>query len=79
MPALPDVIRAAREQRRMTRGDLSLMAGVPLQRIRDIESGRLANPRIDDLLRVCGALGCKLGEIVSHPDREDDPWLLRTF
>lgn len=46
----------ARASRRMTQQAVADLAGVDVVRISEIE-GEKANPRIDTVERVCGALG----------------------
>lgn len=58
----------------MSRADLSLMTGIPPDTLKDYEQGRRDNPRIDQVLLICGALGLRIGDVVSHPDREGQPW-----
>lgn len=74
MPILGDVMRLAREGQNMSRGDLSLMTGLSLEKIQRMEIGEQANPRIDEVLLICGVLGVRLGDVVSHPDRQGRPW-----
>lgn len=74
MPILPDVIARARHAQNMTRDDLAMMSRVPSATIRNWEQGKRVNPRVDEVLLVCGVLGLRLGQVLQHPDR-DTPWL----
>lgn len=69
MPTIGSEIRAARERRHMMQADLCLMSGVSMDRIAAMEKGN--NPRLDDLLRICGVLGVTLGTVIRHPDRTE--------
>lgn len=74
MPVIPDVMRHAREAQNMSRGDLSLMTSISLEKIQRMETGEQVNLRIDEVLVLCGVLGVRLGDVVSHPDRQGQPW-----
>jgi HTH-type transcriptional regulator / antitoxin HipB len=76
MPVLSEPFREARRARNLTQPELAMMSGVCLDTIKRIEKGS-KNVRIDDILRLCGVLRVRLGDVVAHPDRGESPWLQR--
>jgi transcriptional regulator with XRE-family HTH domain len=62
---------------------LSLAAGLNKTYVRDIFTGRARSPKLDNLAKLAGALGCSVDELTGQdpPRREDqaqtDPELLR--
>lgn len=60
--ALGVVLREARGARTMV--DVAFHAGVSVETLRKIETGRSPSPEFFTVLRICGALGIALDDLV---------------
>ena len=63
-PAVGEVIRRLREQRRLSRGELAVTAGVDEQRLQAIECGRIDADYVL-LVRLERALGVSPGTVLT--------------
>ncbi|GAA2448476.1 helix-turn-helix transcriptional regulator [Streptomyces macrosporus] len=63
---LPAMLKALREQRRMTRLTLSIRAGVSEDAIRSFEKGK-GLPSAEVLARLAAALGADVGALAAPP------------
>jgi transcriptional regulator with XRE-family HTH domain len=59
-----DLVRAERAKRRMTQTDLATRAGLHLNTVSFIETGRTMTPSLKTLNRIAAALGCSLHQLV---------------
>ena len=52
----------------MTQKQLSTAAGVALNTVKNLESGKLKNPRLSTIIKITDALNCKIfiGEVLSY-------------
>lgn len=74
MPTIGDhfaaAVRAERARRRMTQAQLAEMVGWSTGTLADLEAGR-RRVGLDDVPRICGALGVPLVEMVRGADPAD--------
>ena len=63
-----EVIRNIRIRSGMTQKQLSNAAGVALNTVKNLESGKLKNPRLSTIIKITDALNCKIfiGEVLSY-------------
>ncbi|MFE3545437.1 helix-turn-helix transcriptional regulator [Nocardia sp. NPDC059177] len=59
-PQLGSVVRAERESRSLAQAELAEQAGVTRQWLVRLETGRLTNPTLQNVLRVLDSLGLDL-------------------
>ena len=73
-----DRLRAVREKRGLSQGQLAERAGVSVRVLQDYEQGKrdLNGAKLKTLLRFCIALECTLSEIISDPETAE---LLRRY
>lgn len=62
-------LRAARGGRSMV--EVAAAAGVPVETLRKIESGRVPTPAFFTVAALAGALGLGLDELAGHCDRDE--------
>jgi transcriptional regulator with XRE-family HTH domain len=83
---IADEIRRRMQLLGLSAERLSLAAGLNKTYVRDIFTGRARSPKLDNLAKLAGALGCSVDELTSldrpHPPRREDqaqtdPELLR--
>jgi transcriptional regulator with XRE-family HTH domain len=67
-PALGQVIRELREQRRLSQGELAAQAGVDGRRLKALESGRIDADYVM-LVRLAKALGVPPGTVVVRAEK----------
>ena len=60
--ALASLLRSARGERSM--GEVAAAAGVPVETLRKIESGRVPTPAFFTVAALAGAVGLSLDEVV---------------
>lgn len=77
MPTVPSALKAARAKHRMSQNDLAYMAGIAPRTVRSMEREGGYDCTIDVLLRVAGVLGVPIGTLISHPNRNGQPWSMR--
>lgn len=65
--SLAQYVRAARDGRSLTQGEMVQATGLSLAAIRKIEEGRTVNPGVFNLLRIWHALGMPLNAIDQLP------------
>jgi transcriptional regulator with XRE-family HTH domain len=53
-------VKAARERRGLTLEEVAEASGIHKTSLRRLETGKLANPTVDMLLRYAAAVGCRL-------------------
>ncbi|HET9658532.1 MAG TPA: helix-turn-helix transcriptional regulator [Kineosporiaceae bacterium] len=74
MPSIGDVVaanvRAERARMRITQRQLAERLGWSVGTLADLEAGR-RRPAVDDLPRLCEALGVNLVDLFSRADVED--------
>lgn len=58
-------LRELREARGMSMDDLSRKTGLSEYTIRNLDQGDHTNPRTSTLAKLCKALGCTIGELVT--------------
>lgn len=58
-------LKELREARGMTTDELSRKSGLCAYTIRNLDQGIHTNPRMATLAKLCKALGCTLGELVT--------------
>lgn len=68
-----EVIRNIRIRSGMTQKQLANTAGVALNTVKNLESGKLKNPTLSTLVKIADAVGCKLtiGEVLTYDNRGD--------
>lgn len=74
MPSIGDVVaanvRAERARMRLTQRQLAQRLDWSVGTLADLEAGR-RRPAVDDLPRLCAALGVTLAELLNRADPED--------
>lgn len=64
-PTLAARLRAAREASRLSQREAAEKAGISDETLNQLESGKMANPRLETLRALARVYGCTVGELAA--------------